>query len=104
MDELHVVANVSETEIRNVREGQPVQISVDAFPDVRFKGHVLRVGSVTGSKFALIPQESVGGNFVKVIQNVPVRISVKDPGALLKVGLSAVVSIDIRELETAVVR
>lgn len=104
LDELHVVANVSETEIRNVREGQPVQISVDAFPDVRFKGHVLRVGSVTGSKFALIPQESVGGNFVKVIQNVPVRISVKDPGALLKVGLSAVVSIDIRELETAVVR
>jgi membrane fusion protein (multidrug efflux system) len=104
LDELHVVANVSETEIRKVREGQLVLISVDAFPDATFNGHVLRVGSVTGSKFALIPQESVGGNFVKVIQHVPVRISVDDPDALLKVGLSAVVSIDIRDVEQLVVR
>ena len=104
LDELHVVANVSETEIRRIREGQSVSISVDAYPDATFDGKVLRVGSVTGSNFALIPQESVGGNFVKVIQHVPVRISVADPEGLLKVGLSVVVSIDIREREPAVVR
>ncbi|MDA0747971.1 MAG: HlyD family secretion protein [bacterium] len=104
LDELHLVANVSETEIRKVHKGQAVLISVDAYPGVTFHGQVLTVGSVTGSQFALIPQESIGGNFVKVIQHVPIRISVADPGALLKVGLSAVVSIDTRKTEQSIVR
>ncbi len=95
LDTLWVVANVSETEIRKVREGQRVAISVDAFPDDTFDGHVLSIGTATASQFALIPQQSAGGNFVKVVQRVPVRISIADPRCRLEMGLSAVISIDV---------
>jgi len=88
-------ANVSETEIRQVRPGQDVDITVDAYPDRIFRGKVLHIGSVTSSQFALIPRQSVAGNFVKVVQRVPVRISVSDPQGILKLGLSAVAAIDI---------
>jgi membrane fusion protein (multidrug efflux system) len=96
---LWVVANVEETEIRQVRQGQQVDITVDAYPGVTFPGKVLTIGSVTSSQFALIPRESVGGTFVKVVQRVPVRISVADPEGILKLGLSAVVAIDTRSPE-----
>ena len=91
LDTLWVVANVSETE---VRKGQAVSITVDAFPDCTFDGQVVGIGTATASLFALIPQQSMGGNFVKVVQRVPVRISISDPKFQLKMGLSAVVSID----------
>ncbi|SVB99961.1 uncharacterized protein METZ01_LOCUS252815, partial [marine metagenome] len=61
------------------------------------EGRVYKIGAVTGSQFAMIPRESLGGNFVKVVQRIPIRISVRDPGRLLQLGLSAVVGIDIRE-------
>ena len=96
LDALWVVANVGETEIREIRQGQPVDIVVDAYPGLTFHGRVLTIGSVTSSQFALIPRESVGGNFVKVVQRVPVRISVTDPEGILKLGLSAVVAIGTR--------
>lgn len=96
LDTLWVVANVEETQIRNVEIGQAVHITIDAIPDREFGGRVEKIGSVTGSQFAIIPRESLGGNFVKVVQRVPVRISVADPNGLLKLGLSAVVGIDIR--------
>ena len=95
MDALWVVANVEETEIRNVRPGQPVSVTVDAHPGRSFDGRVLHIGSTTTSQFALIPRQSVSGNFVKVIQRVPVRISVSDPDGILKLGLSAIAAIDI---------
>ena len=99
LDALWVVANVGETEIRRIRQGQAVDIVVDAYPGLTFHGRVLTIGSVTSSQFALIPRESVGGNFVKVVQRVPVRISVADPDGILKLGLSAVVAIDTRPPE-----
>ncbi len=99
LDALWVVANVEETEIRKVRQDQAVDIVVDAYPGIAFPGRVLTIGSATRSQFALIPRESMGGNFVKVVQRVPVRISVADPQGILKLGLSAVVAIDTRPLE-----
>lgn len=95
LDTLWVVANVEETQIRNVAIGQAVHITIDAIPDGEFSGWVEKIGSVTGSQFAIIPRESLGGNFVKVVQRVPVRISVADPDGILKLGLSAVVGIRI---------
>jgi len=96
LDTLWVVANVEETRIQNVCPGQPVEITVDAFPDRRLTGRVARIGSVTSSQFAVIPRESFGGNFVKVVQRVPVAIAVDDTSGTLKLGLSAVVGIDVR--------
>ena len=95
LEALWVVANVEETEIGQVRHGQTVEITVDAYPGQSFAGRVVGIGSVTSSQFALIPRQSVSGNFVKVVQRVPVRISVSDPQGILKLGLSAVVAIDI---------
>lgn len=96
IDTLWVVANVEETEIRKIRRGQPVEISVDAYPGRTFTGRVLEICSVTSSQFALIPRERMGSNFVKIIQRIPVCISISDPENLLRLGLSTVVSIDIQ--------
>ncbi|MEE2754241.1 MAG: HlyD family secretion protein [Candidatus Latescibacterota bacterium] len=96
LDTLWVIANVEETLISRVKMGQSVSITIDAWPDLPLEGRVEKIGSVTGSQFAMIPRESLGGNFVKVVQRIPIRISVRDPGRLLQLGLSAVVGIDIR--------
>jgi membrane fusion protein (multidrug efflux system) len=96
IDTLWVVANIEETEIRKIRRGQPVEISVDAYPGRTFTGRVLEICSVTNSQFALIPRERMGSNFVKIIQRVPVCISISDSESLLRIGLSTVVGIDIR--------
>jgi len=101
LDALWVVANVEETEIRQVRPGQAVTVTVDAHPGRAFDGRVLHIGSTTTSQFALIPRQSVSGNFVKVIQRVPVRISVSDPDGILKLGLSAIAAINIWSPEPA---
>jgi membrane fusion protein (multidrug efflux system) len=97
LDTLWVIANVEETLIAKVQIGQSVAVTIDAWPDFPLEGKVEKIGSVTGSQFAMIPRESLGGNFVKVVQRIPIRISVKDPGRLLQLGLSAVVGIDIRK-------
>ena len=96
LDTLWVIANIEETLIGSIRTGQSVRITIDAISDREFWGRVEKIGSVTGSQFAIIPRESLGGNFVKVVQRVPIRISVTNPNGLLKLGLSAVVGIDIR--------
>jgi membrane fusion protein (multidrug efflux system) len=96
LDTLWVVANVEETLISKVQIGQHVEITIDAWPDTPLEGQVKKIGSVTGSQFAVIPRESLGGNFVKVVQRIPIRISVQDPGRMLQLGLSAVVGIDVR--------
>jgi len=94
---LWVTANLKETQIRNVRPGQPVDIKVDAFPHRVFKGSVESVSPATGATFALIPPDNASGNFTKVVQRVPVRIAIdksSDPEGLLRQGLSVEVSID----------
>ena len=69
-----VIANFKETQLHNVRPGQPVQISVDAYPDHPLRGHVDSIQAGSGAAFTLLPPENATGNYVKVVQRVPVKI------------------------------
>lgn len=73
---LWVVAYVEETNIADIHTGQGVNFSIDAFPDAKFSGKVFLVGSSTASVFSLIPANNASGNFTKVTQRIPVRISI----------------------------
>lgn len=69
-----IVANYKETQTANIREGQAVDLEIDAIPDVIFKGVVKSISRATGSSFSLIPQDNSAGNFVKIEQRIPIRI------------------------------
>jgi len=89
-------ANPKETEITYLRPGQKVDMYVDSFPDRVFHGTVASVSQGTGAQFAILPPQNANGNWVKVVQRVPVRI-VFDPGqdvTLLRAGMSVTVDID----------
>jgi membrane fusion protein (multidrug efflux system) len=73
---LWVVAFLEETKISSIRVGQNVRFSIDAFPGVKFSGKVFLVGTSTASVFSLIPANNASGNFTKVTQRIPVRISI----------------------------
>ena len=94
-----ITANFKETQVADVAVGEPVQIRVDALPGVTLSGKVERLGPATGSEFSIIKPDNATGNFIKVVQRLPVRIAI-DPGqaeaARLRPGMSAVVSIDTR--------
>jgi membrane fusion protein, multidrug efflux system len=83
-DTLYITANFKETQLTDVRPGQRVAIRVDAFPDLRLNAHVDSIQRGTGSQFALLPPENATGNFVKVVQRVPVKITFDDPGEALR--------------------
>ena len=93
LDELKVIANFKENELERIRPGQDVEITVDAYPGKTFKGKVDSIMAGTGVSFSLFPAENATGNYVKVVQRIPVRIAL-EPGAdkdhLLKVGMSVV--------------
>ena len=76
-DHLWVTANFKETQLQNIKPGQSVKISVDAYPDLDLKGEVQSFGGATGSKFALIPPDNATGNYIKVTQRFPLRIQLK---------------------------
>jgi multidrug resistance efflux pump len=92
-----VIANMKETQMDNVRVGQPVRFTVDALNHRQFTGHVQHISPGTGSEFALLQADNATGNFVKIAQRVPVRITI-DPDQQeeerLRPGMSVVVSID----------
>jgi membrane fusion protein (multidrug efflux system) len=91
-----VDANPKETDITNLRVGQPVALHVDTFSDQTFRGRVIAVSPATGAQFAILPPQNASGNWVKVVQRVPVRIAF-DQGQdlhLLRAGLSVTVDID----------
>lgn len=77
---LWVTANFKETQLRLMRVGQPVDLTIDTVPDVAFHGHVESFQRGAGQAFALLPAENATGNFVKVVQRVPVRIAIDSPG------------------------
>ncbi len=93
---LWVDANPKETDITYLRVGQKVTLDVDSFPDHTFKGHVVAVSPGTGAQFSILPPQNATGNWVKVVQRVPVRIAFdKDEDTrLLRSGMSVVVDID----------
>lgn len=93
-----ITANLKETELSRVHQGQGVAIAVDAYPGCEARGTVESVSPATGSKFALIPPDNATGNFTKVVQRVPVRIMLGEGCGTdrpLRPGMSVVVSIEI---------
>ncbi|MDQ1088543.1 HlyD family secretion protein [Siphonobacter sp. SORGH_AS_1065] len=91
-----VVANYKETQIRHMHLGQTVDIETDAFPGEVFHGEIVSLSAATGSRFSLLPPDNATGNFVKIIQRVPVRIKLTDDvkkTQVLRAGMNAVVTI-----------
>jgi membrane fusion protein (multidrug efflux system) len=91
----YVTANYKETQLTHVRAGQTVDIRVDAYPALRLHGHVDSIQHGTGSEFALLPPENATGNFVKVVQRVPIKIVFDDPPAALQM-ISPGMSVEAR--------
>ncbi|MCR8726032.1 HlyD family secretion protein [Frigidibacter sp. ROC022] len=93
--ETWIEANLKETQLESLQVGQPTSIHIDAYPGVELTGSVESIGSATGSQFSLIPAQNATGNWVKVVQRVPVRISVTpDADHPLRDGMSVTVSVD----------
>jgi len=96
LDEVWVVANLKETEIRDVNPGDKVEIEVDAYPGRKFAGHVSSLSPATGARFSLLPPDNATGNFTKVVQRIPVRIDVDgrmDPAHPLRPGMSVTATV-----------
>jgi membrane fusion protein (multidrug efflux system) len=94
-----VTANFKESQIGKIRPGQPVEIIVDAYSDKTFKGHVDSIQAGTGARFSLLPAENATGNYVKVVQRIPVKIVFDepvDPQHLLAPGMSVVPEIKVK--------
>lgn len=91
-----VEANIKETQVGQVKLGQPVHVTVDAYPGVKFTGKVTRIGSATTARFALLPTPNPSGNFTKITQRVPVKIDIVNPPRPLTPGMMVEVEIDIR--------
>jgi membrane fusion protein (multidrug efflux system) len=91
LDAVYVVANFKETQLTNVRNGQPVEIRIDSFHSSRLKGHVDSLSPASGLEFALLPPDNATGNFTKIVQRVPVKIVLDDQSltGLLRPGMSA---------------
>src|SRR5665213_1828194 len=92
LDEVWVTANFKETQLQNMRPGQRVTVTVDALGGKEFNGKVDSIAAATGARFSLLPPENATGNYVKVVQRVPVKIVLdpgQDPEHLLRPGLSA---------------
>jgi membrane fusion protein (multidrug efflux system) len=90
-DDVWITANFKETQLDEMRPGQHVVISVDAYGGRKFQGKVDSIAAATGARFSLLPPENATGNFVKVVQRVPVKIVLdqgQDPGHLLRPGMS----------------
>ena len=99
LEEVWVTANFKETQLENMRPGQPALVEVDAYGGREFKGHVESLAAATGSRFSLLPPENATGNFVKVVQRVPVRIAIdekQDANQLLRPGMSVLAKVYTR--------
>ncbi|EST15043.1 efflux transporter, RND family, MFP subunit [Pseudomonas putida S610] len=101
LDQVWIDANFKETQLRQMRIGQPVEITADLYgSDVSYSGTVDSLGAGTGSAFALLPAQNATGNWIKIVQRVPVRIHL-NPDQLkdypLRIGLSTVVDVDLHD-------
>ncbi len=97
---LWIEANFKETDLRHVRVGQPVQVEIDTYGSRIWHGRVSGIAQATGSEFAILPAQNASGNWVKVVQRVPVRIEIEvgpdDPP--LRMGMSVYVKVDTGQL------
>ena len=85
-DEVWVAANFKETQLDHMRAGQPAVVTIDAYPDHKLRGHVASIQPGSGTAFSLLPSENATGNFVKVVQRVPVKIVLDNPPRDLPLG------------------
>lgn len=95
-----VVANFKETDLKNIMPGQPVTMKIDAYPGKVFKGHVDSIQRGTGARFSLLPPENATGNYVKVVQRVPVKIvfdEKPDSRHPLALGMSVVPKVRVKK-------
>jgi membrane fusion protein (multidrug efflux system) len=94
-----VIANFKEDQLETMRPGQPVALSIDAFPSLEVHGHVDSIQRGSGSRFSAFPAENATGNFVKIVQRVPVKILIDsglDPNVPMPLGASVVPTVDMR--------
>ena len=93
-----IEANLKETDLTHVSKGQHVAVEIDTYPDITFAGTVESISPATGSEYSIIPAQNATGNWVKVVQRIPVRVRVqlKDDGPVLRAGMSALVKIDTK--------
>jgi membrane fusion protein (multidrug efflux system) len=100
LQDLWIDANFKETQLEHIRIGQPVKVSTDMYSDMEFHGKVVGLNAGTGSAFSLLPAENATGNWIKVVQRLPVRVSI-DPEDLrkhpLRIGLSTDVTVDTHD-------
>jgi len=99
LDDIWVTANFKETQLRNMRPGNPVEIDVDAYGRT-YTGHVESIAGGTGAVFSLLPPENATGNYVKVVQRLPVRLRLdkgQDPDHQLRPGMSVVPKVNVKE-------
>jgi membrane fusion protein (multidrug efflux system) len=95
--EMWITANFKETQLDLIRPGEPVDIVIDAYPDRAFKGHIDSIQSGSGTAFSLLPAENATGNYVKIVQRVPVKIVFDEPPDVqLGPGMSAVPTVKVR--------
>jgi len=93
---LWIEANFKETQLTHIEPGQPVEIEIDSYPHQRWQGRVESIRDATGAEFALLPPQNATGNWVKVVQRIPVRIAVQQHEGQppLRAGMSSTVSVD----------
>ncbi len=102
LDDLWVTANFKETQLEKMKVGQPVELKVDALGGRKFQGYVKQIGGATGSRLSLFPPENATGNYVKVVQRIPVRINFKDltdenKDHLLRPGMSVTPVVTVKQ-------
>ncbi len=100
LDEVFIDANFKETQLKRIRPGQPVTISVDAYGHRKFAGTVASISPAAGSVFTLLPPDNATGNFTKIVQRIPVRVHVPKDVArqnLLRAGMSVYATVDTRK-------
>jgi membrane fusion protein (multidrug efflux system) len=98
LDDIWITANFKETQLRDMRNGQRVRIKVDAYGQ-EFWGRIESIAAATGARFSLLPPENAAGNFVKVVQRIPVKIRLdkgQDSGRLLRPGMSVVPTVYLK--------
>jgi len=91
-----IEANYKETQLTDMREGQPVTFTADAYPGVSWRARVTTIGAATGAEFAVLPPQNATGNWVKVVQRIPVRIAIEEVSGRppLRAGMTVSVSVD----------
>lgn len=100
LDRVWITANFKETQLKNMRVGLPVKVEVDAYGGREYTGKVESIAAATGSRFSLLPPDNATGNFVKVVQRVPVKIALdagQDPDHLLRPGMSVTPTVYTRD-------